>query len=471
MKINRIKYQSILRNVTEAIAVLEYSRQNILKNTKVDELGRRLKYDKSIASQRIASDGTATNLTSDELVQQFLDILEEIDTSPNKKYVPIMFKLYAAGGSRAIIEDLPNTVIGSLKTMEEAKRLNILEDPAHLDGYRYKDVEQLENMGYYYADKVKAELDVRGKTKVNRKVQGNFEMLGETPDVYVVRPLDYAASAHWGKHTSWCTANSPDAQYSGARAFKDYSCKGPLIIIYPKDERLSKHNANYLRHEKYQLNIRTTDNSTGTDSDDVPMQSIEFKDEMDKDVAFLTIIKKFPGVEDILLNYEDGGNIATLIKADLNNTTEAELIEMTKEIRDETKVYLDTIIANPRLTLKEMFTYNGTPIPLKEVRDAFKLAIAKEQDENITVTELMNVKAARQYSVAMTRAVSEKYANILLRTVYRHLKSIYGAGLKINNTTTRQDDKFLETWIKTFRQQFPATYSKSKQRYTIKFVK
>jgi hypothetical protein len=61
-----------------------------------------------------------------------------------------------------------------------------------------------------------------------QKLEGQFEVLGSTSFYDIVAPKTYAAERYFGSNTEWCTV-------ANERYFDNYSRKGQLYIIYPKN--------------------------------------------------------------------------------------------------------------------------------------------------------------------------------------------------------------------------------------------
>ena len=61
-----------------------------------------------------------------------------------------------------------------------------------------------------------------------QKLEGQFEVLGSTSIYSVIQPLTFEAERYFGSGTEWCTVANKDY-------FKQYTRKGSLFILYPKD--------------------------------------------------------------------------------------------------------------------------------------------------------------------------------------------------------------------------------------------
>jgi hypothetical protein len=90
-----------------------------------------------------------------------------------------------------------------------------------------------------------------------RKLEGQFKVLGSTSTYSIVQPLTFEAERYFGSGTAWCTVGNEDY-------FKQYTNKGPLFILYPKDGD---------KERKMQFHFET--NSFADYEDDVYGQPIE----------------------------------------------------------------------------------------------------------------------------------------------------------------------------------------------------
>lgn len=61
-----------------------------------------------------------------------------------------------------------------------------------------------------------------------QKLEGQFKVLGSTSTYSVVQPLTFEAERYFGSGTEWCTVGNENY-------FKQYTRRGPLFILYPKD--------------------------------------------------------------------------------------------------------------------------------------------------------------------------------------------------------------------------------------------
>ena len=66
-----------------------------------------------------------------------------------------------------------------------------------------------------------------------QKLEGQFRVLGSTSTYSVVQPLTFEAERYFGSGTAWCTVGNEDY-------FKQYTRRGSLFILYPKDGNKEK---------------------------------------------------------------------------------------------------------------------------------------------------------------------------------------------------------------------------------------
>ena len=60
------------------------------------------------------------------------------------------------------------------------------------------------------------------------KLKGQYEIIGENPNWYIVIPKTFEAERFFGSHTEWCTVANSDY-------FNSYTRRGPLYITFPKN--------------------------------------------------------------------------------------------------------------------------------------------------------------------------------------------------------------------------------------------
>lgn len=60
------------------------------------------------------------------------------------------------------------------------------------------------------------------------KLNGQYEIIGESPNWYIVIPKTFQAERFFGSHTEWCTVANSDY-------FNGYTRRGPLYITFPKN--------------------------------------------------------------------------------------------------------------------------------------------------------------------------------------------------------------------------------------------
>lgn len=458
------------RTIVETIAVLEYSRNNTLKNAKLDQLIPILRRDRTMPKTKDV-DGEEVLSNDQELLEEFLNQLEKIDTTPNKKYVPIMFRLYSKGGRRATLEDLPNTVIGSLNTLAEAKRLNLLKSNDELDGYRYQSIEDLELAAAHYQELIAKRLEEKGKAPDGRVSKGKYTVLLDNNDVTVVHLHDYTAAAYWGKNTAWCTAASPDASYPGPSAFENYSCKGPLIVIKPKNgEKKSTTSARgyeVSREENYQLNVRTHTTSEGEEFD-----GLELRDEYDNEYSYFTLFKRYPEVAQVLLHNEKTKVIASLIKGELAHNSPDEIAALVDEVRTEILSKLPRFIAVTNL--KSLFIPAESHIEEAELIELLKDAIMQEAQSNKATELLIALAKDPNESITISMGLIKKYLNEIYRLLFGRIKEIYGKDVtvgtieRVRNMEAMNKSERVQAFLHHNAGVFTVSYKTSLGRHTVR---
>lgn len=466
------KYYDILSSIKEtfnvvnetAVAVLEYSREATLRNVKTKELAELLVKDNQIKRFKEV-DGQRVAYTPEELIDQFLDKLEEIDTTPNKKYVPLMFKLYAKGGTKARIEDLVHTVIGSMNILEEAKRLNLLEDSSHLDVLRYKSIEELEDRGFYYEDKVKAEKVKRDQAKIDKETGGNFKILADTPRLKVIQILDYAASTYWGKGASWCVRADSD---SGRRHCESYLRQGPLITIIPKEGKITKRGDGTERPEKYQLSVKYT-NATPEEIEagaEAKFSTIELADENNYHMDIGELIKRYPELSEILLNAKGVEVIGSLLKKTLSTNSNEELFNMMASITENVMENLDSL--NKELRTHELFVLDGKLLEPEAVNAALIAGLQQELDEATTIQHY-DAKRAAEGSAPIIYHIAGAFATRALKNTFYILKSKYG-NVKIKSDASITSAGYVGSWLSMFKWYIQPVYSNTSKQFLFKFT-
>jgi hypothetical protein len=226
------------------------------------------------------------------------------------------------------------------------------------------------------------------------------------PNFMLIEPLTEAASCKYGANTRWCTAAREN------NMFKDYSAKGSLYIIIPKDP---KHAG-----EKYQINIETN----------------SVMDEHDIETSTMYLFQRFPELYDLLLekikkNYisEKQENPLSYniffpifvesiknIDTETNKQLETQVIELIidENINIDTFLTLENIIITPKI-LRMLLDYNKDRIILNLIKmgkidpDIPKKIFDSRIKKDTTILE--------KYTLALSRYLFADIAIDLLKNV------------------------------------------------------
>jgi len=264
---------------------------------------------KSALLEKINSDKTYNGIL-DNIDQQFL----EADPSKNKKYLEWIIKSYIDNGIKEFSE--LKTVNKALTNYEILLNKNLITDNW------FKDINHF--------------CGIHGCTKKNKKKIGLNQFLkGYSNDLYqiieqkkgekdvvrvykdsemlIVSPQTHIASCKYGAKTKWCTVEKDDPS-----KFIDYTEKGPLYIIIPK---------NPIRdNEKYQLHF-VTDSFMDEMNDSISLEFLserfpnffEIDDFKDNFLAFFVKNDYYDKVEYFL---KKGADPNTMICIDMDDTWE-----------------------------------------------------------------------------------------------------------------------------------------------------
>lgn len=223
-------YKNILKSVNEAEAVLEYRRDVTIRQYRQKLINNY--YSEATAWQYLFQHEETAD--PEFVLDMIFTEFENLDNTPDHRYVPFLAKLYAAGIK---IEDIATEGPSILALFDWLKRRNVLPNDKK-DIMRFKTLAELRTVVDEYADKANED------DKVQLEQKGKAREILDTEYVRVVRPLDEAAAIYYGQGTKWCTSARNDNNM-----FDYYDNKGPLYIIIPK-------NPEYVR-EKYQFHIET----------------------------------------------------------------------------------------------------------------------------------------------------------------------------------------------------------------------
>ena len=222
-------YKNILKSVNEAEAVLEYRRDVTIRQYRQKLINNYYNED-TVWQYLFQHEETADpEFVLDMIFTEF----ENLDNTPDHRYVPFLAKLYTAGIK---IEDIATEGPSILALFDWLKRRNVLPNDKK-DIMRFKTLDELRTVVNDYYNKAeendREQLEQKGKAR---------EVL-DTEYVRVVSPRDEEAAIYYGQGTKWCTAARNN------NMFDYYDDRGPLYIIIPK-------NPAYVR-EKYQFHVDT----------------------------------------------------------------------------------------------------------------------------------------------------------------------------------------------------------------------
>lgn len=413
------------------VAVLEYNREATMKSIKLDNLVEVIKNDHSFRPEPVPEGQDETTF----LVEQFLDTLEELDPTPNKKYVPLMFKLYAKGGHRATVEDLPLTFLASVKILEEAKRLNLLDNPDDINLLKYKSLNELELTARSYQDAVNKKKGV----KEAEKAGGKWKLLGETPTAKVILIEDYIAAAYWGTETTWCTA----ATDGGKRYYEGYCSDGsPLVVIIPKQPETvhvhSRANKTHAWKEKYQLHIVNR-----KDSDGETQRISQFKDINDNEVDYAAVLAKFPGVGDIILKTV-GPGLGSVIKSNLEANSEEDIANLVMSLEDCFVGNIEKLLT--KSLIDRLILIDGQPIDISLAVEAALAAVENKDCTAEITSELVRLKKAGGSTETVRKTVPQVYFVTILKYMYKYLRDNFGKDSVSLKQTNSGPAAFIDYW-------------------------
>jgi lambda repressor-like predicted transcriptional regulator len=202
-----------------------------------------VEYKREVTLQKLGT-GIATSAQREQLTaEQVIEVLERIDPTPNKQYVPWLAKQYINGQFRTEDADRVQETLGNFIKLKN--RLPVEQrDVGRFDFYKLdKLVDELVN----------PELSTKQTQTSNAgtfPVVPNSQVLYNGPLGQLSIPETEEASCELGSGTKWCTASH------GRNMYKHYSEKGPLYIWRDKSG------------DKFQFHFET---SQFMDAHDVPI--------------------------------------------------------------------------------------------------------------------------------------------------------------------------------------------------------
>jgi len=188
----------------------------------VKEIRRNLETDRKLSPQQ-----------EQQLITALLKLLENVDPTPNKKYMVWVAKMYAGAGYQSNYEDMASTVRENLAKFDKLNLKRMIAAPNN-DIMRYKNIKE-------FLDVVEPLPDPFGDDK-KEALKGTAKEFYEDNEIRVIIPEDMNAACYYGQGTRWCTAAKNN------NMFKNYAGRGPLYIILPKNPKLHK-------GEKYQFHF------------------------------------------------------------------------------------------------------------------------------------------------------------------------------------------------------------------------
>jgi hypothetical protein len=324
-----IRSYQILRDITETVAILEYSRQSLVKSTNAEKVINAVQGDPHF--RKFLSHKRDEEIDVNAIVEELLNIIEDLDKTPNKKYTAAVFNLYLKGGRYALVEDLQTKVFDTIEILNEAKRLNLIDDNRETDIPFYKSIADLYTAGLKYDELVKYELSIRKQKQVEEESsdKGTYKVIYEDKEIRVVQIFDFQAACFFGRGTRWCTQSEGN--------YNLYSRYGPQFILYPKKPRVydttSRTGKAVIGTERYQITVGVTKLSDGRYlKGHSSLDYIYTADEVDYDVPFSELVKRYPTVVNALkvpsvlgqayLQYDVSKNSPDVILAIKNETLE-----------------------------------------------------------------------------------------------------------------------------------------------------
>ena len=161
----------------------------------------------------------------DDIVNMIISLMEQVDPTQNKQYVPYLLNWYVNSGEigRDAFpkwEDATSTLKDSL-IMYYKLRERIPE--------RYRDIGQYSSASDFM-NSVQALQSQYGKKK--ELPAGQYKIIYNNPKyAKAYWAIDEDAACYLGQGTQWCTAATRSRNY-----FDEYDAKGPLLIFHMKKE-------------------------------------------------------------------------------------------------------------------------------------------------------------------------------------------------------------------------------------------
>lgn len=195
-----------------------------------------------------------SKISAEKCASLFVTFVEKLDTTPNKKYVQWICRMYATGGI-ARVEDFYRTReaiehLHTLKTSGYFQRNR--EAIPHSDINRYRTLGELEEFLDSLDDRA-----VISNAEADRPDPNEYRIILDTDRWRVVTPFTQNAASYFGRNTKWCTTSENGGM------FTRYKNRGPLYIIIdkPKNRRWQWHfeTRQYMNERDYPISIGSFD--------------------------------------------------------------------------------------------------------------------------------------------------------------------------------------------------------------------
>ena len=335
-------YKNLIREATEAVAVLEYRQDVTIRQygAKMLEQIKRDTFVRSPAFRTMA--GLDRIATPEQTLDAIFKLFEsDIDPTPDHQYVPWLARVYAAGD---LFEDLSMSS-DNLEDYHYLKQHNLLK-PEHRDIMRFKSRTDLENIVDQYNNEIEKRSEAPDKAKA--AARGDAEVLLDTPALRIIQLNDETAAKYYGQGTRWCTAADKH------NMFDQYNDDGPLWVVLPK----KPHHAG----EKYQLHAQTA----------------SYMDEKDSPVGLDDMVGRFNDeqfaqfIADKVVSVRVFGSITHKELTALYNAMHSHLTEIAQQLMANAKDFIDALPKDQRIS----FDIDYYP-------DDFHIYIKNRDDEEV----------------------------------------------------------------------------------------
>lgn len=204
------------------------------------------------------------------------------DPSGRCKYVRWMTDVFKRMESEIFYEDLYK-MKESIELFEKSKfRL----EPDDRNILNYQTTQDLWDKIKKYKDDEEVVLS-KNQLRGDTIVEGEYHLLYENKEYKIIVPLTHRASCFWGSGTKWCTA-----VISNQITYDSYANKGPLVIIYYKDDDHTK---------KIQFHIETS----------------QYMDYLDRSLNSEDLFNQYPMALESLIEYTESQRYTCSSKPDI----------------------------------------------------------------------------------------------------------------------------------------------------------